>query len=174
MSDKAVLRQKLKADRLALPADQVAAKSAAIVAQLKELIAEAKPTVVHCFETMKAKHEVDVSPMVQFLRALEPRPLQYTSRKINGWWQVVTLDGQPAYRQPVFDCVIVPMLAFDEKSLHRLGNGGGYYDRMLSQQAKALKIGVCFELGKLTDFPATSHDVPLDIIVTEAQLYRRA
>jgi 5,10-methenyltetrahydrofolate synthetase len=173
MPDKATLRQTLKAARLALSTDGVAEKSAAIVAQVEHLLMEAKPELVHCFEPMTDKREVDVSPLVPFLEEWHPEPTQYTSRPFNGWWQIVTLDGQSVYRQPAFDCIIVPMLGFDDQTLHRLGNGGGYYDRMLGRQSAALKIGVCFELGRLTAFPATSHDVPLDCVVTEERIYTR-
>jgi 5,10-methenyltetrahydrofolate synthetase len=173
MSDKAELRQELKAARLALPPEEVARMSMAIVEQLRQIITETKPMVVHCFETIKSKHEVDVLPMIEFLKNQKPKPVIYTSQKVNDWWQVVSLDGPPVYRQPHFDFVIVPMLGFDGETLHRLGNGGGYYDRMLSRQLDAFKIGVCFEIGKLSNFPAKPHDIALDVVVTEKQVYRR-
>lgn len=58
----------------------------------------------------------------------------------------------------------VPGLAFS-KDFHRIGYGGGYYDGFLSQY-KVLKIGTCFE-KQMMDFTPKSHDVDMDVIVTE-------
>jgi 5-formyltetrahydrofolate cyclo-ligase len=62
------------------------------------------------------------------------------------------------------------MLGFDA-SLHRIGYGGGYYDRFLADQPKAKKIGVCYEVSKVGKIPAEPHDVPLDFIVSESHTY---
>jgi len=62
------------------------------------------------------------------------------------------------------------MLGFD-KTLNRIGYGGGYYDKFLANQPDAQKIGVCFEQGKVEHIPAEPHDIPLDIIITEEKVY---
>ena len=64
------------------------------------------------------------------------------------------------------------MLGFNSKALHRIGYGGGYYDKFLATQPQAQKIGVCFEQGKLAQIPAELHDIPLDVIITENHIYR--
>lgn len=66
------------------------------------------------------------------------------------------------------DLVIVPGIAFDE-SLHRIGFGGGYYDRFLDGSA-AKKIGVCFDYQVVKDIGPKGHDVPMDMIVTEKRV----
>ena len=91
----------------------------------------------------------------------------YTSRKINGTWQIVRISGEPVDVAPQFDIVVAPMLGFDN-SLHRIGYGGGYYDQFLSSQHKAQKIGLCFEQGRQSNLPVEDHDIALDSIVTEA------
>ena len=68
------------------------------------------------------------------------------------------------------DVIIVPCVGFDEKK-NRLGYGGGYYDRYLENN-KALKIGVAFEVQKVSDLPVKENDIPLDIIVTEKTIYK--
>ncbi len=66
-----------------------------------------------------------------------------------------------------FDVIIVPMLGFDPKTMHRIGYGGGFYDKFLATQPHAKKIGVCFDLGKVDHIETEAHDVPLDLIITE-------
>jgi len=116
--------------------------------------------------------EVDLVDFVTALQADTADIQIYTSRKIDGEWQVVSADTDrqpPAV--PDFDIIIVPMLGFDTKTLHRVGYGGGYYDRFLADQAGAKKIGVCYETGRVGKIPAGPHDVPLDMIITEHQTY---
>jgi 5,10-methenyltetrahydrofolate synthetase len=64
--------------------------------------------------------------------------------------------------------VIVPLLGFNEQC-YRLGRGGGYYDRTLEHLPKVLTIGVAYS-GQKIDFSTESHDIALDMIVTEKTL----
>ena len=65
------------------------------------------------------------------------------------------------------DALIVPGLAFtlDGK---RLGYGGGYYDKLLSNKAfKAFTIGFCFSFQIKKDLPTESHDKKVDHVITD-------
>lgn len=56
------------------------------------------------------------------------------------------------------DCVIVPGRAFS-RSGRRLGRGGGFYDRFLTQAApNASALGVCFACQLFDDIPCGEHD----------------
>jgi len=69
------------------------------------------------------------------------------------------------------DCVMVPGVAFDRNG-GRLGNGAGYYDRLLkSVRADAVLIGVCFESQLVAQVAMDAHDVAMDIVMTEKNLY---
>jgi 5-formyltetrahydrofolate cyclo-ligase len=71
------------------------------------------------------------------------------------------------------DVLIVPLVGFDE-ACHRLGYGGGYYDRTLARaNAKPLAIGIGFEFMRLASIQPLAHDVPMDFIVTEAGVFPR-
>ncbi|MFN3971886.1 MAG: 5-formyltetrahydrofolate cyclo-ligase [Gemmobacter sp.] len=66
--------------------------------------------------------------------------------------------------------LIVPLLAFDRRG-HRLGYGGGYYDRTLAAlraTAPRLAIGFAFAAQEHPEVPTEPTDQPLDLIVTEA------
>ncbi len=83
------------------------------------------------------------------------------------------LEPRPDRRRPVEPpddaLVIVPCVAF-APSGHRLGHGKGYFDRFLADR-RGTSIGLAFETQKAEDLPAESHDVPLDIVVTESRCY---
>lgn len=68
------------------------------------------------------------------------------------------------------DLVLVPLVAFDEEK-HRLGHGGGYYDRYLPKCSKADLIAVAFEAQKLKEIATDSYDVLMKTIVTEEKVY---
>lgn len=67
------------------------------------------------------------------------------------------------------DIILVPLLAFD-RQLHRLGYGGGYYDRTINeirQRKKIITIGLAYSRQAVAELPKDLHDVQLDMVVTE-------
>lgn len=65
------------------------------------------------------------------------------------------------------DIVIIPLLGFDKHGT-RLGYGGGYYDRTLARLARPARlVGLAFAAQELPYIPRQSHDLPLDMVVTE-------
>ena len=69
------------------------------------------------------------------------------------------------------DVCILPLLAADGQ-FHRLGYGGGYYDRYFSQgKSDVLKIGICYDFQIADEVPSEEHDVLLDALVTDCLLY---
>ena len=62
------------------------------------------------------------------------------------------------------DIIFVPGLAFDRSGV-RLGRGGGYYDRLLTD-FEGLRVGVCFEESVLEQIPSESHDACMDFLIT--------
>ncbi len=63
------------------------------------------------------------------------------------------------------DLAIVPGLGFNIYGF-RIGYGGGYYDRFLSEY-KQYSIGVAMSEFLISDLPFEDHDKPVDFIVTE-------
>lgn len=168
---KTQLRRRLKAERLSLSDGERTLKSRAIVRRLKKSVAWPGIKTVHYFEPIKDLMEVDISDLVTYLEDNYPNVQLFTPRLIDGSWQMVSIKDKAPPEG--FDVILVPMLGFDPKTLHRIGYGGGYYDKFLATQPNAKKIGVCFERGKVENLPNGSHDVVLNHIVTENQTYGR-
>lgn len=69
------------------------------------------------------------------------------------------------------DCIMVPGVAFDRNG-GRLGNGAGYYDRLLKDvRTDTVLIGVCFESQLVEQVVVEAHDVTMDFVITEKKLY---
>ncbi len=168
---KSQLRKTLQQARLALAPKARQQKSTDIAERLLQAVEWPRIRTVHCFEPIMRLGEVDLVDFVVALQTDREDIQVYTSRKLDGEWQVVSADTdmQPS-EVPQFDVIIVPMLGFDT-SLQRVGYGGGYYDTFLAGQPAAKKIGVCYEVGKTEHIPAESHDIPLNMIITESHTY---
>jgi 5-formyltetrahydrofolate cyclo-ligase len=70
------------------------------------------------------------------------------------------------------DVVFVPLLAFDARG-HRLGYGGGYYDRTLDAlraKGKILAMGVAYAGQEVSEILSEPHDHALDAVITETGL----
>lgn len=82
---------------------------------------------------------------------------------------------EPEPRKPLVtpSLVLVPLVAFDSRC-HRLGYGGGYYDRTLAAlktQGRVISVGLAFEAQKVSRLPSGMHDIALDYVVTETACY---
>jgi 5-formyltetrahydrofolate cyclo-ligase len=82
------------------------------------------------------------------------------------------VEKRGAFPLSSIDFVVVPGLAFDHR-LHRLGYGGGVYDRLLAKTPHATHVGLFLEVQRLAHLPISPHDKELHAIVTEKRVLRR-
>lgn len=69
------------------------------------------------------------------------------------------------------DLIMVPGVAFDKVG-GRLGNGAGYYDRLLSRvRPDCVTAAVCYESQLLPEIAMEPHDVYMDYVLTERATY---
>ena len=68
------------------------------------------------------------------------------------------------------DVILVPALCYDADR-YRLGQGGGYYDRFLAD-CPAVSVGLGRERLMPVSVPRMEHDLPVDILVTEARVFK--
>ncbi len=70
------------------------------------------------------------------------------------------------------DMIVVPGVGFDEQG-YRLGRGGGFYDRFLSDsRRRAITCGLALEQQIVDEVPREEHDMPVDMLVTEKSIRR--
>ena len=62
--------------------------------------------------------------------------------------------------------MLLPAVAVDPQG-HRVGYGGGYYDKYLEKHPELTKVAVVFSFQVYDSVPEEPYDIPLDGIVTE-------
>ncbi len=155
------LRDSYKRRRAAMSREDVESRSQAIGQRLLGEISFSGVKKISTYKPMNKLNEVNTLLFSSKIQNLHPG--------IN--ISFVSTDKNQDIPKQNFELIIVPVLAFD-KDRHRLGWGGGFYDRFLAEQPHALKIGLCFQTGFVAGgLPHETHDISLDKIITETKTY---
>ena len=107
--------------------------------------------------TLELFHLTDMTELVEgAYKILEPKPeLRHLPNKV--------------VRPEELDLVMVPGTAFDLRG-GRMGQGKGYYDRLLSTaRPNAPLVGMAFECQIFDEIPVAPHDVFMDLVLTETR-----
>ena len=82
------------------------------------------------------------------------------------------LDKKPIKKPENLDIILLPLLAFDDKG-HRLGMGGGFYDKTLAHcNNPPLLIGVAYDCQQALQLDTDAWDIPMHLIITPTHTYR--
>ncbi len=145
---------------------------------------------IHIFLPVHAKCEVRTWSVIQYLQEKYPR-VSLSVPKINSI-QNKTMDSIEIERQTLYqqnkwginepasgrvirpediDIIFLPLITFDQQG-HRLGYGGGFYDRYLQNCQKALKIGLSYfePIEKIPEI--NDYDIKMDLCITPGQVYK--
>ena len=60
--------------------------------------------------------------------------------------------------------VLMPGLVFD-KAGHRIGYGGGFYDRFLSREPDHPTVALCYDFQVMEKIETESFDIPVDVVL---------
>ena len=75
---------------------------------------------------------------------------------------------EPIADNPVADdetaLVLMPGLAFDRDG-HRIGYGGGFYDKFLAREPKHPTLALCYEFQMLPHLETDPFDIPVDCVL---------
>ena len=179
MEEKNALRRQMKAEREGWEAEYRQGADVAIAHHVrKSAVWLAAGTV---FAYVSVGCEVDTRALIDAAlqegkRVCAPRCLDKGRMEARG---IASLDAlvpaaygllEPAEDAPLvppeeIDLILVPCLAADRNG-HRLGYGGGYYDRFLESAAKP-SICLCRRRALLDGVPHEEHDAAVDAVATE-------
>lgn len=143
---------------------------------------------------MPFRSELNIAPVMEWcwrqgIRVIVPRSIhetkQMTLHEIANYDDVTT--GSWGIREPLaglstvtdlsaIPIMLIPGLAFDQQ-FHRLGYGGGFYDRFLNKFTDdglktPLLVAPAFDIQIVPRVPVSWNDVSMDMIVTETRELR--
>lgn len=172
-------RERLIAARLAVPAEARSAMSAAIASALDTRLPDMTGRIVSIYWPFRG--EPDLRPWLESINRRGGRtalpvvidkgqPLVFRAYAPGdplekGVWNIPV----PAHGEPVVpDVVIAPMVGIGAQNF-RLGYGGGFFDRTLAAlPGKPSVIGVGYEMQRIATIYPQPHDIPMDLVLTEA------
>jgi len=86
--------------------------------------------------------------------------------------QESSLENEGRFMQPASnsqvtpDIIFIPCLGYDLIG-HRIGYGGGFYDKTLDKYPEAIKVVVAYSIQELLEVPKEIHDIKVDFIINE-------
>lgn len=192
--DKTYIRKQMAMKRNGLRAEQRKIASAAACAKAQMLL---ESRAIHSFMVYIAfRSELDLSGLIEWgwqtgrdvivpkCIAVDRSMILYYLRS----WDELTagaygiMEPNPEVAPTVEkgaapEVIIVPGLAFDRNG-GRLGYGGGYYDRFAEQMQgsaagndRPLWLGASFEEQLIDEVPLERHDLVMDGLITEHEVY---
>lgn len=187
--EKQRLRKDILARRKALSTAHRVIRSADILQKLFELEAACSATWIHFYVSHGS--EVETTGMIAHALA---RGKRVTVPKIDSVSKGLVLselkdpvrelspgpkgipEPKPDAFRPVeidrMNLFVIPGIAFDEQG-NRLGQGAGYYDRLLANHSERIPIvGMAFELQIVKEVPVGEYDVKVDWIITEKRVIK--
>ncbi len=73
------------------------------------------------------------------------------------------VDDGPVADDPTA-LVLMPGLAFDSQG-HRIGYGGGFYDRFLAAEPEHPTLALCYDFQMLPELETEEFDIPVDCVL---------
>ncbi len=185
--DKKTLRRHMLALRRALPPEQAKAKSVAVTKRLLDLPEVCNADTILSYVSSK-DNEVDTREFIRALLQDHRRvlvPVMQPAQQLR-WSHLESLNELQPNRFGIFEPLpddyrfstapessvcIVPGIAFSIDG-HRIGYGGGYFDRYLSENSDICSIGLAFEVQTTAVWVPELHDVQVKAVLTETAYYK--
>lgn len=174
--DKEYIRKKYKKVRAEI--DKKKEKSLIICSKIKSLKEFNKAKTIAVYSALC--DEVDLSPLMDTNKIFLLPKVESKSNmnfykagekyKKSDFGILEPYDSE-LYKKEQVDLIIIPLICADE-SRNRIGFGGGYYDRYLSDYT-GFKVGVCFdEQISAEPLPCDKLDIKPDIIVSDKRIIK--
>ena len=170
--DKNEVRQLIMNRRHELSDEDIEMQSGLIIDRLKK--SDIYKTSENVFLYMSYNREVDTYMLLSkcFMDGKKVYCLSDENDLVSGYMGIMEpsdVCDKAKIRDGLF---IMPGLAFDY-DFHRIGYGGGFYDRYLSEDNTFIKAALAFDFQLLESIPYEEHDLKPDYIITQTQFIRR-
>ena len=176
MLDKKALRKEIGLKKRAMTAAQIEDYSRDLAGRLYETEFYKEARSLYCY--LPYNQEVRTWPILARAKADGKRvavPKVYGDEMKFLWLDDFNQVAEGAYTipEPVFDepvaddetaLIIMPGLAFDPKG-HRVGYGGGFYDKYLEAHPRHKLVALCYPFQLFDQLDVEDHDVPVDLVI---------
>ena len=174
--DKKELRQQIRQKKRAMTVEQIEAASA----RLGELFiaSQAYKDAKTIYGYLPYNQEVRTVPMLE--QALRDGKQVAVPKVVGDDMKFIYMtdlsrveNGYAGIPEPIADgpvaddqtaLVLMPGLAFDPAG-HRIGYGGGFYDRFLAAEPNHPTIALCYDFQMLPNLETEEFDIPVDCVL---------
>ena len=179
--DKKALRREIGAKKRTLSAAEIEARSAVLAKML--YATEQYRAARSLYAYLSFNQEVRTNPIIQ--RAWVDGKRVAVPKVVGDEMVFIWIDSfeglapQGAFHimEPIEDgpvagdataLILMPGLAFDPEG-HRVGYGGGYYDRYLAVQPCHPTVALCYDFQLYDHLDVEDHDVLVDVVITDKE-----
>ncbi len=174
--DKVMLRKSIREKKRAMTDAQIEEKSALLKDLFMQTEQYKNATVIYGY--LPYNQEVRTVPIL--LQAMRDGKKVAVPKVYGDEMRFIYLDdisavstGYAGIPEPVADfpiaedstaLVLMPGLAFDKQG-HRIGYGGGFYDKFLEKEPDHPKVALCYDFQVLPSLEVLEHDIPVDLVI---------
>ena len=177
--DKKALRREIGAKKRALSAAEIEARSAILADKLYATGQYRQARSLYAY--LSFNQEVRTDPIIQ--RAWADGKRVAVPKVVGDEMVFIWIDSfdnlapqgafnitEPIENGPVASdetaLILMPGLAFDPQG-HRVGYGGGFYDRYLAAQPHHPTVALCYDFQLYDHLDVDDFDVPVDVVITD-------
>ena len=174
--DKKALRASIRDQKRAMSVQEIECLSSKLAQKFFETQQYKDATTIYGY--LPYNQEVRTVPVLQ--RALEDGKTVAVPKVIDDKMIFVIMDDlskvekgyagipEPIANGPEADdpnaLVLMPGLAFDPQG-HRIGYGGGFYDRFLEKEPNHPTVALCYAFQVFPELETQEHDIPVDLVL---------
>ena len=176
--DKKALRRAIGEKKRAMTAEEIDRRSAMLAEKLFDMPAYRDSSALYAYVSFN--QEVRTRPIIE--RAWADGKRVAVPKIVGGEMCFIWLERfdrlapqgafgipEPVDDEPIADddsaLVLVPGLAFDARG-HRLGYGGGFYDRWLAAHPGHPTVALCYGFQMVEELPVEAHDRAVDTVIS--------
>ena len=174
--DKKTLRKQIREQKRAMTPEQIATASEKLVQMFLDTELYHQAETIYGY--LPYNQEVRTVPLLQQAladgkRVAVPKVYEDEMKFIYMTDLTQVAEGYAGIPEPIADdpvaddptaLVLIPGMAFDTQG-HRIGYGGGFYDRFLAEEPNHPTIALCYDFQMVEDLPTEEFDIPVDCVL---------